>query len=45
MEKWINDLSKTNADWVKNICNIWQKNNPSKETEKIIKRAMRTINQ
>jgi len=41
---WLNDASKTNAKFVLNLCKKWQDNSPTKETEKIIKRALRTIN-
>ena len=40
---WLNDASKTKADFVISICKKWQKESPTKETEKIIKRARRTI--
>ena len=40
---WLNDASKTKPEFVINLCNNWQKDSPIKETEKIIKRARRTI--
>ncbi|MHA7057460.1 DNA alkylation repair protein [Aquimarina sp. M1] len=41
---WLNDASKTKPDWVKNVCNRWQKEAPNKNTAYIIKKALRTIN-
>ena len=41
---WLNDASKTKPEFVIQICNQWKKESPTKETEKIIKRAKRTIN-
>ena len=40
---WLNDASKTKPDFVIELCEKWQKESPTKETEKIIKRAKRTI--
>lgn len=40
---WLNDASKTKPDFVIELCKKWQKDSPTKETEKIIKRAKRTI--
>ena len=40
---WLNDASKSKPDFVITLCEKWKKESPTKETEKIIKRARRTI--
>ncbi|MGE7093182.1 DNA alkylation repair protein [Lysinibacillus sp. NPDC048646] len=40
---WLNDASKTQVNWVLAICEKWQKESVGKATEKIIKKATRTI--
>jgi len=40
---WLNDASKTRPDWVIEICEKWNKLSPTKETKKIIEKALRTI--
>ncbi|MCV9933170.1 DNA alkylation repair protein [Flavobacterium sp. LS1R47] len=40
---WLNDASKTNPEFVIEICENWKKNSPTKETAYIIKKALRTI--
>ncbi|MEM8765364.1 MAG: DNA alkylation repair protein [Bacteroidota bacterium] len=40
---WLNDSSKTRPDFVMELTEKWQSEAPSKETQKIIKRARRTI--
>jgi 3-methyladenine DNA glycosylase AlkC len=40
---WLNDASKTQPDFVKNVCKKWEKESSTKETAYIIKKALRTI--
>jgi 3-methyladenine DNA glycosylase AlkC len=40
---WLNDASKTQPLFVKNICKKWDKESKTKETAYIIKKALRTI--
>lgn len=40
---WLNDASKTRPDWVREVCKDWEVG-ATKETEYIIKRALRTLN-
>ncbi|MFM2269066.1 MAG: hypothetical protein RL757_2507 [Bacteroidota bacterium] len=40
---WLNDASKTQPDFVVEICKKWATENPSKETDYIIKKALRTL--
>lgn len=41
---WLNDASKSKPQWVKDICEEWINESPTKETKQIIKRGLRTIN-
>ena len=40
---WINDASKSQSEWVRQICKRWEKESTTKETAYIIKRGMRTL--
>ena len=40
---WLNDASKTQPKFVLDICKKWKKESSTKETDYIIKRALRTI--
>ncbi|MFY0520018.1 DNA alkylation repair protein [Lysinibacillus sp. UGB7] len=40
---WLNDASKTQANWVLAICEKWKKESEVSATDKIIKKATRTI--
>ena len=40
---WINDAGKSRPDWAIGICARWREMSPTKETEYIVNRALRTI--
>ena len=41
---WLNDASKTSPDFVEDLCERWQSESANKHTEKIIRKALRTLN-
>ncbi len=40
---WLNDASKTQPKFVDDLCKLWQKESKTKETDYIIKKALRSI--
>ena len=40
---WINDAAKTRPEWAKDLCSSWLADDPAPETERIVKRALRSL--
>jgi 3-methyladenine DNA glycosylase AlkC len=40
---WLNDASKTRADWVEETCARWLEESPTKETKWLVNRALRSL--
>jgi len=40
---WLNDASKTQADWVRLLCQRWLSGEPNRATERICRRALRSV--
>jgi 3-methyladenine DNA glycosylase AlkC len=41
---WLNDASRTQPDWVRQVCAGWQRGSRRAETGYIVRRALRTVN-
>lgn len=43
VSNWLNDASKSNPDWVRQVCDQWLKDTDTKETKRIVTRAKRSL--
>jgi 3-methyladenine DNA glycosylase AlkC len=41
---WLNDASRTQPDWVRQVCAGWQRGSKRPQTDYIVRRALRTVN-
>jgi len=41
---WINDASKSQSEWARQLCKRWTQESETKETAYIVRRGMRTLN-
>ncbi|MDO4632087.1 MAG: hypothetical protein Q4A82_07385 [Corynebacterium sp.] len=40
---WINDVARTKPDWVRKVCAEWLRDSPTAATQRIVKRAQRSL--
>ncbi len=40
---WLNDAGKTHPNWVREVCDRWQAESPTKETAYAVRRALRNL--
>lgn len=40
---WLNDAGKSNPEWVQQVCKTWSDTSDTKDTKRIIKRALRSF--
>ena len=40
---WLNDASKSRPDWVRGVCERWERESPTRETAWIVRRGLRTL--
>jgi len=43
VSNWLNDASKTNSEWVVQVCETWLEASNTKETKRIVSRAQRSL--
>jgi 3-methyladenine DNA glycosylase AlkC len=43
VSNWMNDASKTQPQWVEQVCGRWSKESPAEATKRIVKRSLRSI--
>jgi 3-methyladenine DNA glycosylase AlkC len=40
---WLNDASKTQPEWVVDVCGRWSRESPAVQTASIVRRALRSL--